>query len=148
MVGTGISLQMGLGPRALRKLQSCLVAAEAACSKGDFPVVAVETALAAVEGLATATETAAVPAELATLVAEPPRAKRGAAQPVTMRQRAMPPRVTPTLKQKADQPERFGLLESTLVSLDLVTLTNNVEYSCCPGFTNNGFKFTIWSFVI
>ena len=139
---------MGLGPRALRKLQSCLVAAEAACSKGDFPVVAVETALAAVEGLATATETAAVPAELATLVAEPPRAKRGAAQPVTMRQRAMPPRVTPTLKQKADQPARFGLLESTLVSLDLVTLINNVEYSCCPGFANNGFKFTIWSFVI
>ena len=148
MVGTGISLQIGLGPRALRKLQSCLVAAEAACSKGDFPVVAVETALAAVEGLATATETAAVPAELATLVAEPPRAKRGAAQPVILRQKAMPPRVTPTLKQKADQPERFGLLESTLVSLDLVTLTNNVEYSCCPGFANNRFKFTIWSFVI
>lgn len=86
---------MGLGPKALRKLQSCLVAADAACSKGDFPVVAVETALAAVEGFATATETAAVPAELATLVAELPSAKRGAAQPVKLRQRVMPPRISP-----------------------------------------------------
>lgn len=85
---------MGLGPKALRKLQSCLVAAEAACSKGDFPVVAVEMALAAVEGFATATETAAVPAELATPVAELPSAKRGAAQPIIPRQRAAPPRVT------------------------------------------------------
>ncbi len=83
---------MGLGPRALRKLQSCLVAAEAACSKGDFPVVTVEMALAAVEGLAAATETAAVPAELATLVAELPKAKRGAAQPVMLRQSVPTPR--------------------------------------------------------
>lgn len=89
----GISLQMGLGPNALRKLQSCLVAAEAACSKGDFPVVTVETALTAVDGLAAATETAAVPAELATLVAELPRAKRGAAQPTMLRQRMVPQRV-------------------------------------------------------
>lgn len=95
MFGTGISLQMGLGPRALRKLQSCLVAAEAACSKGDFPVVTVEIALAAVEGLATATETAAVPAELATLVAEPPRASNGAAQPAKLRQRKIPPIIRP-----------------------------------------------------
>ena len=78
----GISEQIGLGPSAFRKLQSCLVAAEAACSKGDFPVVAVEIALAAVDGLATPTETAAVPAELATLVAELPKAMSGAAQPV------------------------------------------------------------------
>ena len=83
---------MGFGPRAFRKLQSCLVAAEAACSKGDFPVVTVETALAADEGLATATDTAAVPAELATLVAELPRANNGAAQPVIFRQRVTPPR--------------------------------------------------------
>lgn len=76
---------MGLGPKALRKLQSCLVAAEAACSKGDFPVVAVEMALTAVEGFAAATETAAVPAELATLVAELPRASNGAAQPLKLR---------------------------------------------------------------
>lgn len=89
-----MSLQMGFGPKAFRKLQSCLVAAEAACSKGDFPVVTVEIALAAVEGLAAATDTAAVPAELAALVAEPPRANNGAAQPVKFRGRATPPRVT------------------------------------------------------
>jgi hypothetical protein len=99
---------MGLDPKALRKLQSCLVAAEAACSKGDFPVVAVEIALAAVVGFATATDTAAVPAELATLVAELPRATKGAAQPVKLRQRVMPPREDPK-KQKTDQPDRFGL---------------------------------------
>ena len=81
-MGTGISEQIGFGPKAFRKLQSCLVAAEAACSKGDFPVAAVEIALAAVEGLATATDTAVVPAELATPVAEPPKAIKGAAQPV------------------------------------------------------------------
>ncbi len=84
---------MGLGPRALRKLQSCLVAAEAACSRGDLPVVTVEIALAAVEGLAAVTETAAVPAELATPVAELLRASNGAAQPVKLRQRKMPPKV-------------------------------------------------------
>ena len=65
----GISVQIGFDPKAFRKLQSCLVAAEAACSKGDLPVVAVEIALAAVEGLATATEAAAVPAELAAVLA-------------------------------------------------------------------------------
>jgi hypothetical protein len=84
----GISTQIGFGPKAFRKLQSCLVAAEAACSKGDLPVVAVEIALAAVEGLATATETAAVPAELATVVAELPMASSGAAQPVKLQHRA------------------------------------------------------------
>jgi hypothetical protein len=79
---------MGFGPRAFRKLQSCFVAAEAACSKGDLPVVTVEIVLAAVAGLATATEAAAVPTELAAPVAEPPRAMRGAAQPVKLRQSA------------------------------------------------------------
>jgi hypothetical protein len=86
---------MGFGPKAFRKLQSCLVAAEAACSKGDLPVVAVETALAAVVGLATATETAAVPAELAAVVAELPNASKGAAQPVRLKQRAKLPRAVP-----------------------------------------------------
>ena len=95
MAGMGISEQIGFGPKALRKLQSCLVAAEAACSKGDFPVVAVEIALAAVEGLATATVVAAVPAELATLVAELPKAIKGAAHPVKLRERKIPPRIRP-----------------------------------------------------
>jgi hypothetical protein len=69
------------------------VAAEAACSKGDLPVVTVEIALAAVEGLATATEAAAVPAELAMVVAELPMASSGAAQPVKLQQRAKTQRI-------------------------------------------------------
>lgn len=76
---------MGFGPNAFRKLQSCFVAAEAACSKGDLPVVAVVMALAAVEGFATATVAAAPPTELAAVVAELPRAIKGAAQPVINR---------------------------------------------------------------
>lgn len=95
MEGTGISEQMGFGPKAFRKLQSCFVAAEAACSRGDFPVATVEIALAAVEGFATATEAAAVPAELATLVAELPKASMGAAHPARLRQRKIPPTIAP-----------------------------------------------------
>ena len=95
IVGMGISEQIGLGPKAFKKLQSCLVAAETACSRGDFPVAAVEIALAAVEGLATATVAAAVPAELATLVAELPNAIKGAAHPIKFRVRKAPPRIDP-----------------------------------------------------
>jgi len=102
ILGTGISEQIGFGPKAFRKLQSCLVAAEAACSKGDLPVVTVEMALTAVEGLATAADAATVPAELAAVVADPPKANNGAAQPPKLRQRTMPPR--------ADQPNGFSLL--------------------------------------
>jgi hypothetical protein len=82
----GISTQMGFEPKAFRKLQSCLVAADAACSSGDFPVVTVEIALTAVVGFATATEVAALPTELAAVVAELPKAMSGAAQPVKLRQ--------------------------------------------------------------
>ena len=72
-----------------------MVAAETACSRGDFPVVAVEIALAAVEGLATAADAAAVPAELATLVAELPKASKGAAHPIKLKQRKILPRIEP-----------------------------------------------------
>jgi hypothetical protein len=89
-------MQIGLGPSTLKKLQSCLVAAEAACSSGDLPVAAVEARLAAVAGLATAAEATVVPADPAAVVAEPPRAMRGAAQPVKLKQRAEPPKVTVT----------------------------------------------------
>ena len=97
----GMSEQIGFGPKAFKKLQSCLVAAEAACSKGDLPVVTVETALAAVEGLATAADTATEPAELAAVVADPPKASNGAAQAPKFRQRRMPPKI--------DQPDGLGL---------------------------------------
>ena len=62
----------------LKKLHSFLVAAEAACSKGDFPVAAVEARLTAVPGLAAA----AVPMLLAAAVPELLNTARGAAQPL------------------------------------------------------------------
>ena len=106
----GTSEQIGFGPRAFRKLQSCLVAAEAACSKGDFPVVTVEIALAAVVGLAAATETAAVPAELAAVVPALPKNAKPAAQPLKLKQSATLARMMQGEKKKADQTKRLGLL--------------------------------------
>ena len=69
---------MGLESITLKKLHSFLVAAEAACSKGDFPVVAVEAKLAAVLGLATA----ALPTVPAAAVPELLKNANGAAQAV------------------------------------------------------------------
>lgn len=76
-------MQIALESTRLKKLHSFLVAAEAACSKGDLPVVAVDARLAAVIGLATAADVAAAPAELAAAVPELPRAANGATQPVS-----------------------------------------------------------------
>ena len=56
------------------------MAAEAACSKGDFPVVALEAMLMDVAGLATAT----APTLLAAAVLELLNAASGAAQPVSV----------------------------------------------------------------
>ncbi len=137
-------MQMGLDPRALRKLQSCLVAAEAACSRGDFPVVTVETALTAVLGFATATEAAAVPAELATAVVLLPSAINGAAQPVV-------PIKMPILrpyKKKADPSEACDLPTIARIRVNLLTLTDNVKYSSGPGFVHNGLELAIGSFII
>jgi hypothetical protein len=50
--------------------------------------VTVEMALAAVEGFATATETAVVPAELAAVTPVLPSVAKAAAQPVRLRQSA------------------------------------------------------------
>jgi hypothetical protein len=41
---------MGLDSRGFKKLHSFLVAAEAMCSKGDFPVAAEDARLAVVTG--------------------------------------------------------------------------------------------------
>lgn len=76
-------MQMGFESTTLKKLHSFFVAAEAACSKGDLPVVAVEARLAAVIGLATAAEVAAVPTELAAAVPVLPKAAKGATQLVS-----------------------------------------------------------------
>lgn len=69
---------MGLAPTTLKKLHSFLVAAEAACSKGDLPVAAVDARLAAVLGFATA----AAPTVLAAVVLVLLKAAKGAAQPL------------------------------------------------------------------
>lgn len=99
MGGNTMSTQIGFEPIRLKKLHSFLVAAEAACSKGDFPVVAVEARLAAVIGLATAAELAAVPTELAAAVPELPKAAKGATQPVN----------NSTDRQARDQAKKYGL---------------------------------------
>jgi len=72
-LGITISSQIGLALKTLKKLQSFLVAADVACSRGDLPVVTVEVTLTAVTGLATAAEPAADPTLLAA-------ATKGAAQ--------------------------------------------------------------------
>ena len=53
------------------------MAAEVACSRGDFPVAAVVARLAAVAGYAAAAEPTAVPAELTAAVPLVPRAAIG-----------------------------------------------------------------------
>ncbi|MBU3615605.1 hypothetical protein [Polynucleobacter sp. JS-Polo-80-F4] len=78
--GSTTSIHIGLEPIKLKKLHSFFVAAEAACSKGDFPVVAVEAKLTAVLGLATA----AAPTLLAAAVLELLSKAKGAAQPLIM----------------------------------------------------------------
>ena len=79
-VGTGISMQIGFADKGLKKLHSFLVAAEAACSRGDLPVVAVDAKLVAVIGLATAALATAPPAELAAAELEALTAAIGATQ--------------------------------------------------------------------
>lgn len=81
ILGMTTSSQIGLGPTILVKLHSFLVAADTACSKGDFPVVTVDATLVAVTGLATATAATLEPAELAAAVLLAPIAAIGAAQP-------------------------------------------------------------------
>jgi hypothetical protein len=94
-VGSTNSMQMGFESMMLKKLHSFLVAADAACSKGDFPVAAVEARLAAVAGLAAA----AVPTELAAADPALLNMANGAAQ-------ALKNPITQT-KQKS-QSERIG----------------------------------------
>lgn len=69
----------------------------------------VETALTAVLGFATATEAAAVPAELAVAVVLVPRAISGAAQPLMLKRIPMPR----ASNKKADPSEACDLLKMT-----------------------------------
>lgn len=75
------SWQTGLGPSRFKKLHSFLVASEAACSRGDFPVVMVEATLTAVLGFATATVATVPPTALAVPAPALPKAANGKAQP-------------------------------------------------------------------
>jgi len=79
--GSTSSWQTGLGPSRFKKLHSFLVASEAACSKGDFPVVTVEATLIAVVGLATAAVATVPPTALAAPAPALPIAAMGRAQP-------------------------------------------------------------------
>ena len=81
MGGITNSWQTGLGPSRFKKLHSFLVACEAACSKGDFPVVTVEATLIAVLGLATAAVATVPPTALAVAVPALPIAASGRAHP-------------------------------------------------------------------
>jgi hypothetical protein len=118
MGGNTTSIQIGFEPTRLKKLHSFLVAAEAACSSGDLPVVAVEATLAAVIGLATAAVATVVPTELAAAVPELPSAANGATQPVNNN----------SDRQVIDQIIRTGLL----MRGDLFLLADRLEYSGCP----------------
>jgi hypothetical protein len=69
----------------LKKLHSFLVAAEAACSNGDFPVATVDAKLVAVTGLETAAVATALPAELAAAELEALTAAIGATQPCKLK---------------------------------------------------------------
>jgi len=99
-----------------------LVAADAACSRGDFPVVTVDTALAAVLGFATAADTAMVPAELAAAVdvlpSVPPIATIGAAQPDTVSRVKMLMRMQNKWNKKADQTKGCDLLLVLMKQID------------------------------
>ena len=127
--GKTTSTQIGFDPTTLRKLHSFLVAADAACSKGDLPVAAVEAMLAAVIGLATAAAPTADPAELAAAVPVAPRAAIGATQPVVIKRD----------EQANNQASRFGCF---LVSR-LFFLANRSKYSSRPSIADYGFKFAI-----
>ena len=81
MGGTTNSWQTGFGPNRFKKLHSFLVASEAACSKGDLPVVTVEATLTAVLGFAIAAVATALPVALAVAVLALPMAANGRAQP-------------------------------------------------------------------
>ena len=82
-------MQIDFPESGLKKLHSFLVAAEAACSRGDLPVVTVDATLAAVAGLATAAVATAPPVVLAAAEPEAPTAASGATQACNPRPQKM-----------------------------------------------------------
>ena len=125
---------MGFEPTTFKKLHSFLVAADAAYSKGDLPVVAVEIMLVAVMGLAIAADVAAVPTELAAAVPVVPSAARGAAQLDRMGRQKI-----------RGQTQRLDLLNN---GANLFSFASNVKYPSGPRATDYRFKWRIGRFVI
>jgi len=113
IVGRTTSTQIGFEPSTLKKLHSFLVAAEAACSRGDLPVATVEARLAAVPGFATA----AVPTELAAAVPVLLSTANGAAHAVN----------NPNAQLMRTQRARINCRNRKLLATAC-----NVKYSCGP----------------
>lgn len=109
---------MDLPPTTLKKLHSFLVAAEAACSKGDLPVAAVEAMLVAVIGLATAAVATVVPAELAAVVPVALMAAIGATHPC---------RVNNPKKLNRQAQHRSWAFKK-----DLLNFADDIKYTGCP----------------
>lgn len=111
------------------------MAAEVACSRGDFPVAAVVAKLAAVAGYAAAAEPTAVPAELTAAVPLVPRAAIGAKQPF---KRKLP-------EKSKSQARKLGFsIERGVLFLG----ADNVKYSSRPRTVGDWFKRTVRYFVI
>ena len=121
ILGRITSMQIGFESITLKKLHSFLVAADAACSRGDLPVAAVEARLTAVPGLATA----AVPTALAAAVLELLKAAKGAAHP---------------LIKKTDTPRADKTIGFDVSKPALLCPASNVKYSGWPRSILNGFK--------
>ena len=110
-------MQIDCPESGLKKLHSFLVAAEAACSKGDLPVAAVDARLIAVAGLATAADATAPPAELAAAELVAPIAAIGATQPCKPKQ---------AIISSGAQKFKWG------PKCNLTLLADNIEYSSRP----------------
>jgi len=117
-VGTGMSMQIDLAKSGLKKLQSFLVAAEAACSTGDLPVATVDATLVAVIGLATAAVATAPPAELAAAELDAPTAASGATQPCKSKQAII----------RNGQAQKFQWYREC----NLLLLADNIKYPSRP----------------
>lgn len=126
-------MQIGLAKSGLKKLQSCLVAAEAACSTGDLPVVTVDAMLVAVTGLATAAVAMLVPALLDKAVPEAPIAAIGATQALRKIFTKREPTMMPALVDRV---------------VKLLSTASNAKNSSGPGSIGDCFKSTIRGFLV
>jgi len=126
-------MQIGFAKSGLKKLQSCLVAAEAACSTGDLPVVTVDAMLVAVTGFATAAVATVVPAVLDKAVPEAPITAIGATQALRKIFTKREPTMMPALVDRV---------------VKLLSTASNAKNSSGPGSIGDCFKSTIGGFLV